>query len=285
MFTTAQSQSLHQSSRRSATPVLSPLSSPLNNKIVLITGCSSGIGEACARIFAEHGANVMLCARRAERLEKLRLDLQQKYSVKIHCLKLDVCDKCAVKDTINNLPPAWQNIDVLVNNAGLAAGFDKFQDAEISDWEQMVDTNVKGLLYITRAAINGMIARNSGHIINIGSVAGHDIYPRGSVYAATKHAVNAITRSLRLDLCGTKLRVTSVDPGMVDTEFSEVRFKGDKERAKSVYAGMTPLDVADVADAVYYCASRPPHVNISELVVFPIDQAGITTVHRQTIDN
>jgi len=257
------------------------MSKKITNEIVLITGASSGIGAACAKIFAQHGAKLILCARRLDHLQKLAQDLEGQYNTITRCVQLDVRNEHLVQQAVNALPGTWQNITLLVNNAGLAAGIDKLQDALIADWQQMIDTNISGLLYVTRAVINGMINRGKGHIINIGSVAGHEIYSGGTVYAATKHAVNAITRSLRLDLCGTNVRVSSIDPGMTLTEFSEVRFKGDLQRAQNVYAGMTPLAPEDVADAVYYCASRPAHVNITELVMYPTDQAGIAMVNRK----
>jgi 3-hydroxy acid dehydrogenase / malonic semialdehyde reductase len=253
----------------------------LKNKTVLITGATSGIGEACARYFAKEGARILMCARRGERLQDFAAKLQKSFSVEVHHFVLDIRHQEAVANAIKNLPKDWQVIDVLVNNAGLARGMDNFYEGEINDWDEMIDTNLKGLLYMTRQVLPGMVKRDSGHVINIGSVAGHDIYPKGDVYCATKHAVNAFTRALRLDLLGTKIRVTTVDPGLVETEFSIVRFKGDMEKAKNFYKGLTPLTADDVADAVLYCAAAPAHVNISELIIMPTDQAGIMTVNRK----
>ena len=253
----------------------------LKNKIVLVTGASSGIGGACAKIFAEHGANIILCARRGERIKQLVTELVSQYSVKCHALELDVRDRGKVAKEIGALPAAWQNIDILINNAGLAAGMNKIQDGDIEDWEKMIDTNLKGLLYMTRAVLPGMIERNSGHVINIGSVAGHEVYPNGNVYCATKHAVYALTKGLKMDVLGSKVRVSSVDPGMTETEFSIVRWRGDTERAKKFYAGMQPLTALDVADTVYYCASRPLHVNILDIIMMPVAQSAAMQVHRE----
>lgn len=250
------------------------------NKIVLITGASSGIGAACAEQFAMAGAKLLLCARRLELVEALAANLQEKYGVMNHAFQLDVRDSAAVETAINNLPLAWQSVDILINNAGLAAGMDTVHEGDIQDWEAMIDTNVKGLLYMTRAVLQGMVERNEGHIINIGSVAGHTVYPKGAVYCASKFAVDAITHGLRMDLLGKKIRVSTVDPGMVETNFSVVRFKGDDQRADAVYDGMTPLTAEDVADAVFYCATRPAHVNISGIMIMPTDQAAATMVAR-----
>jgi len=248
----------------------------ITNKIVLITGASSGIGKACAELFAQQGAKLILCARREDRLNKLKNELINKYNSSVFAVKLDVSDRHAVDKCIKNLPREWQSIAVLINNAGLALGFDKVHVANIDDWEVMIDTNIKALLYVTKAVLDGMIERRAGHIINIGSIAGHEVYSNASVYIATKHAVDAITRCLRLDLAEAEgnIRVTSIDPGMVVTEFSEVRFKGDKQKAAKVYEGMTPLSADDIADAVFYCASRPEHVNVSDMIIYPTDQAG-----------
>jgi 3-hydroxy acid dehydrogenase/malonic semialdehyde reductase len=253
----------------------------LKNQIVCITGASSGIGAACAELFAQHGAKLLLIARRQERLQTYAKTLQQQ-GTEVHLLTLDVRHAQEVQQAFAELPAAWQNIEILINNAGLAAGINKFPQADIADWEVMIDTNVKGLLYITRAIVPGMVARKNGHIVNIGSIAGHEVYPGGSVYCATKHAVAAITKGLRQDLLGTGVRVSTVDPGMVHTEFSQVRFKGDAARAAAVYADMTPLTAEDIAEAVYYCVSRPAHVNIAEMLILPTDQAAAQMVHRAT---
>lgn len=253
---------------------------PLNNQIILITGASSGIGEACATLMAKNGAKLILAARRKAQLETLASVLKQAYQTESHILELDVSDRSAVTRSLDSLPIHWQTIDILLNNAGAAQGLDFIQEGNIDDWEKMIDVNIKGLLYMTRALLPSMIERKSGHIINIGSIAGHQTYPKGNVYSATKHAVRALTDSMRLDLSGTNIRVSSVDPGMVNTEFSNVRFKGDTARVDSVYANTVPLTAADIADVVCYCASRPAHVNISDVVVMPTMQASMTVVHR-----
>jgi serine 3-dehydrogenase len=253
----------------------------LKDKIVFITGASSGIGESSARAFAALGARVLLCGRRAERIEKLARALESEHKSVVHTFRLDVRDQAAVDRAIAGLPAEWRAIDVLVNNAGLSRGLDKLPHGLLSDWEEMIDTNVKGLLYVTRAVLPGLIERGRGHIINIGSIAGHEVYPAGNVYCATKFAVRALSKGLRLDLNGTPIRVSEVAPGMVETEFSLVRFHGDAERAGKVYQGLTPLAPDDVADAVVWCATRPLHVNVSEVVVMPTAQASTTLVHRK----
>lgn len=252
----------------------------LKDLLVFITGASSGIGRACAEAFAKQGARLLLAARRLDRLETLAADLRTRFGVEVSCFQLDVTSRSEVETKLSQLPEAWSKIDVLVNNAGLSRGLDKLHEALIEDWEEMIDTNVKGLLYVSRKVIPGMVARHRGHVINIGSIAGHEAYPGGSVYCATKHAVNAITRSLRMDLLGTPIRVSSIDPGMVETEFSVVRFHGDEERASKVYQGLQPLAPEDVADAVLYMANCPPHVNISEMIIMPTAQASATLSHR-----
>jgi 3-hydroxy acid dehydrogenase / malonic semialdehyde reductase len=248
---------------------------------VLITGASAGIGAACARAFAREGARLVLAARRAERLRALSDELRAAHGTEAHLLELDVRDADAVAERLGGLPAEWAEVDVLVNNAGLGRGLDKLWEGDPAGWDEMVDTNVRGLLYVTRAVLPGMVARGRGHVINLGSVAGHEVYPGGAVYCATKHAVDAVTRGLRMDLLGTGVRVSTVDPGMVETEFSVVRFHGDAERAKNVYRGMTPLTAADVAETVLWCATRPPHVNIDQVILKPTDQASATLVHRQ----
>lgn len=250
-------------------------------KTVLITGASSGIGAACAKLFSQHNARLILCARRIDRISELAQQLKREHGTDCHLLPLDVRDFSNVKQELASLPKVWQDIDVLVNNAGLAAGLEPLQTADVQDWEDMIDTNVKGLLYMTRLILPRMIERNTGHVINIGSIAGHQVYPKGSVYCATKHAVKAISQGLRQDVFGTDIRVSSVDPGAVETNFSLVRFKGDKAKADAVYAGMTPLAPENVADAVFYCASRPPHVNISEMIVMPTSQAAAMMTARK----
>jgi 3-hydroxy acid dehydrogenase / malonic semialdehyde reductase len=248
----------------------------LQGSCVLITGASSGIGRACAEAFAAQGARLVLTARRRDRLDKLAAELD----VPTLPVELDVRDRAAVEHVVRTLPPEWAAIDVLVNNAGLAAGLDPVQDGDPDDWDRMVDTNVKGLLYVTRAVVPGMISRGRGHVINIGSIAGHETYPNGAVYCATKAAVDRITTGLRLDVSGTEIKVSTIDPGLVETEFSTVRFHGDEERASRVYAGVTPLTGADIADTVVWVASRPAHVQVAEVIVLAAAQASATTVYR-----
>lgn len=242
---------------------------------VLVTGASAGIGAACARAFAAAGARLVLTARRLHRLEALAAELRQEHGTTTQLIALDVRDAASIPETLGEL-----EVDVLVNNAGLGRGVDKVYEADPADWDEMIDTNVKGLLYVTRAVLPGMVKRGRGHVINIGSVAGHEVYPGGAVYCSTKHAVGAITKGLRMDLLGTGVRVSTVDPGLVETEFSVVRYRGDQERADKVYAGMTPLSPEDIADAVLWCATRPPHVNIDEIILKPLDQASATLVRR-----
>jgi serine 3-dehydrogenase len=250
----------------------------LENRLVFVTGASSGIGEACARAFAAEGARLLLAARREERLATVASDL----GVETHTITLDVRDREAVERAVAALPPEWSAIDVLVNNAGLARGLDKLHEGSPDDWDQMIDTNVKGLLYVTRAVVPGMVVRGRGHVVNIGSTAGHEVYPGGNVYCASKHAVDAITKGLRMDVVDTPIRVSTVDPGMVETDFSLVRFHGDAERARKVYANIDPLTPADIADAVVYCVTRPPHVQINEIILSPTSQAGALVFHRRT---
>jgi len=252
----------------------------LRDKIVFITGASSGIGMSCARIFAADGARILMAARRLDRLNKLAAELRAAAKVPVHAFALDVRDQQAVERAVGGLPPEWAAIDVLINNAGLSRGLDKIHEAKLSDWEEMIDTNIKGLLYVSRAVIPGMVKRGAGHVINIGSIAGHELYPGGNVYCGTKFAVKAISQGIRIDLVATPIRVSSVDPGMVETEFSLVRYHGDKEKADKTYKGFKPLSPDDIADAVHYCATRPPHVNINDMIVMPQAQAGVLVVNR-----
>jgi len=247
--------------------------SSLINKIVLITGASAGIGAACAKTFAEQGAKLILNARREDRIDELSASLKNKYGTEIKKLIFDIRNQSQVKEAFQSLPDDWKNVDILINNAGLARGTDRIQDGNISEWEEVIDTNIKGLLYITREVLPYMIEREVGHVINIGSVAGREVYVGGNVYCATKFAVNAISKAIRADALDKKIRVSSVDPGMVETEFSIVRFNGDKDKAKQVYEGLQPLTPEDIADAVVYCATRPPHVNINEILLTPLAQA------------
>jgi 3-hydroxy acid dehydrogenase / malonic semialdehyde reductase len=253
---------------------------PLTGKTVLITGASSGIGRACAEAFADHGARLIVAARRIDRLKKLARELSNSRHVDVLARQLDVTDRPAVGAAINRLPQAWREIDILVNNAGLSRGLEKIQEGIFQNWEEMIDTNIKGLLYVTRAILPGMVARGRGHIVNIGSIAGHEVYPGGNVYCATKHAVKALNKALRLDLLGTGIRVTTVDPGMTETEFSLVRFRGDRERASKVYQGLQPLTAGDIAEAVVWSCSRPPHVNVEQLIITPTDQASVSMVNK-----
>ncbi|QIR39870.1 SDR family oxidoreductase [Tolypothrix sp. PCC 7910] len=254
----------------------------LQNQIILITGASSGIGTACAKVFAGAGARLILAARRLERLQELAANLSEEFGTETHLLQLDVRDRLAVESAISSLPAAWSEIDILINNAGLSRGLDKLHEGSFEDWEEMIDTNIKGLLYLTRYVVPGMVKRDRGHVVNIGSIAGHQTYPNGNVYCGTKAAVRAISEGLKQDLLGTPVRVTSVDPGMVETEFSDVRFHGDSDRAKKVYQGVQPLTPEDVADVIFFCTTRSPHVNINEVVLMPVDQASATLVNRRT---
>jgi serine 3-dehydrogenase len=252
----------------------------LKNRNVFITGASSGIGEACAVAFAREGANLLLAARRKERIDRLARNLEDTYRVMTHTVQLDVRSNDQVEKAMSSLPPAWDHIDILLNNAGLSRGLVKLHAGEIQDWDEMIDTNVKGLLYVTRAVLPGMVRRNSGHVINMGSIAGHEVYPNGNVYCASKYAVTAISQGLKMDLLGTNVRVSSVDPGLVETEFSEVRFRGDSQRAAQAYVNMRPLKGEDIAEIVIFCATRPLHVDIAQVTVMPTDQASVNHVHR-----
>lgn len=253
----------------------------IKEQVVLITGASSGIGASCAKMFAQEGASLILSARRPDKLAAVAAEIKEAYQSKVYLLEMDVSDRTAVELSCASLPETWQNIDILVNNAGLSRGLDKLQEGDIQNWEEMIDTNVKGLLYVTRTLLPGMVERNRGHIINIGSIAGHQAYPGGNVYCATKAAVRSLTEGLKMDLLGTPIRVSSVDPGTVETDFSNVRFRGDTERAKKVYQGMNPLTPDDIAEIVVFCATRPANVNISELLVLATDQSSATMVNRR----
>lgn len=251
------------------------------NKTIFITGASSGIGAATAKRFAQENARLLLCARRIDRLKELADQIKNEYKVEVHYFQLDVQNKDAVAQALKKLPDNWRDIDILINNAGLARGMHKLHEGDIQDWEEMIDTNLKGLLYITRAVLIGMVAKNNGHIINLGSIAGHQVYPNGNVYCATKFAVRGLTESLRTDLVGTDIRVSLISPGMVETEFSQVRFHGDEQRAKSVYQGLQPLTGDDIAETIYFAAAAPKHVNISEIIVMPVAQASVMLTSRK----
>lgn len=243
------------------------------NKIVLITGATSGIGEACARKFASAGYSLIITGRRTERLEKLKASLETEYPTEVISLTFDVQDRLAVNEAIEGLSAPWKQIDILINNAGLAAGRDLFEDADMDDWETMLNTNVHGLLYVSKAVLPFMIARKSGHIINMGSIAGKEVYEKGNVYCASKFAVDAINRGMRIDLLKHNIKVTAVHPGAVETEFALVRFKGDEEKAAATYTGITPLTAGDIADTIFYCASLPAHVCINDLIITCTQQA------------
>ncbi len=254
----------------------------LEGKSVFITGASSGIGAACAAAFAREGARLLLCARREDRLEAVAAQIASETGAIIRVLALDVRDQSAVAAAIAGLPEAWKGIDILVNNAGLSRGLEKIHDGLLSDWEEMIDTNVKGLLYVTREVVRGMVTRGAGgHVINIGSIAGREAYPGGNVYCGTKAAVRLLTEGMRIDLLDSSIRVSAIDPGMVETEFSLVRFHGDAARASKVYAGMTPLSGGDVAEIAVFIATRPAHVNVAEVLLLPAAQASATIVHRR----
>lgn len=250
----------------------------LKNKTALITGATSGIGRATAYLFAESGAKLILCGRRNDRLQTISKELSHK--TEVYTLQFDVRDKETVFKKIESLPDAFSKIDILINNAGNAHGLDSFQNGNIEDWDAMLDINVKGLLYMSKAVVPMMLKNNSGHIINIGSTAGKEVYPNGNVYCASKHAVDAINQGMRLDLNGKGIRVGAINPGLVETEFSEVRFKGDTDRAQKVYQNFTPLRPEDIADIILFAVTRPPHVNIADLTVMCLDQASSTIVNK-----
>lgn len=249
-------------------------------KIALITGATSGIGKASAHKLAQNNYNLILTGRRQDYLENLKKELGIKYKCDVLTLNFDIRDVAMVNDMIDNIPEAWKKIDVLINNAGLAAGLSPIQDGDLEDWDQMIDTNVKGLLYITKKVVPLMIENDHGHIINISSIAGKEVYENGNVYCATKHAVDALTKGMRIDLVKHNIKVTSISPGMVETEFSLVRFKGDQAKADKVYEGLTPLFADDVAEAILFAVTRPAHVNINDMLIMPTAQANITTTHR-----
>ncbi len=255
---------------------------PLAGKVAFITGASSGIGAACAKSFAHAGARLLLAARREDRLREMVADLRAAGAEDVHTVALDVRDKKQVEAVVDGLPAAWKAIDILINNAGLSRGLEKVYEGHVDDWEEMIDTNVKGLLYVTRAVVPGMVKRGSGHVVNLGSTAGHMTYPNGAVYCASKAAENRITEGLREDLLGTPVRVTTIDPGMVETEFSKVRFHGDEGRAAKVYQGLTPLQAEDVADAILWALTRPAHVNIAQVLLTSVDQANSLLFNRRT---
>lgn len=250
------------------------------NTIVLITGATSGIGKACAQKFAAAKNDLIITGRRKERLDDLKKELEAAHGVKVLPLCFDVQDKEAAFSAINDLPKAWQNISILINNAGLALGRDNFEDADLKDWETMLNTNVNGLIYVSRAVLPFMIAQKKGHIINMGSVAGKQVYEKGNGYCASKFAVDALSKAMRIDLLKHNIKVTGIHPGAVETEFSLVRFKGDTATADATYKGITPLTGADIADIIFYCASLPAHVCINDLTVTPTQQADALYFNR-----
>ncbi|WP_316772360.1 SDR family NAD(P)-dependent oxidoreductase [Pedobacter frigiditerrae] len=249
-------------------------------KIALITGASSGIGEACAHIFAQQGYHLILLGRREDRLEKIAHHLATKYAIEVKKIQADVRDKENINYVLETLPAVWKNVDVLINNAGLSRGLDPIDKGDTDDWDVMIDTNIKGLLYVSKVVTNWMVAQKKGHIINIGSIAGKEVYANGNVYCATKHAVDALNKAMRIDLLPHGIKVTGIHPGAVETEFSIVRFKGDEGRAKKVYVGFEPLIADDIADAIWYAVSRPAHVNINDMLIMPTAQANGNLIKR-----
>ncbi|MDX9942326.1 MAG: SDR family oxidoreductase [Bacteroidales bacterium] len=250
-------------------------------KITMITGATSGIGRACAMRFASLGHKLILTGRRVNRLENLKKEIENTHEVAVLVLDFDVRNNHDVRAAIDGLSEEWKEIDILINNAGLALGLDPIEEGSLEDWEQMIDTNIKGLLYVTRAVAPGMKARKTGHIINIGSIAGREVYPKGNVYCSTKHAVDALSQGMRIDLLSHGIRVTQISPGAVKTEFSKVRFHGDEERAQNVYKGFKPLEGDDVAGVVAYVTTLPPHVNINDLLIMPTAQASAAIFHKE----
>ena len=249
--------------------------------IAFITGATAGIGKATAEIFAKNGYNIIITGRRKERLDEFSFYLKSTFNVNVLTLNFDVRKLREVETAVNSIPAEWKNINVLVNNAGLAVGLSTIQEGDIDDWERMIDTNIKGLLYVTRTIAPLMSANDSGHIINIGSIAGKEVYANGNVYCATKHAVDALSKSMRIDMLPHSIKVTAINPGMVETEFSIIRFKGDEDRAKKPYLGIEPLKAEDIAETIYWCASRPAHVNINDIIITPTVQANATTTFRK----
>lgn len=249
------------------------------SKTAFITGATSGIGKATAELFARNNINLVICGRRQERLDTLQKELSEQ--VKVHTLNFDVRNKQSVLAAIDSLPIEFSKIDILINNAGNAHGLEPIQEGSTEDWDAMLDINVKGLLYVSKALIPQMVERESGHIINIGSTAGKEVYPKGNVYCASKHAVDAINQGMRIDLNPYGIRVGAVNPGLVETEFSNVRFKGDNQRAHNVYKGFKPLKPEDIADVIYFVVTRPYHVNIADLIVMPTAQASSTIVRKE----
>lgn len=253
----------------------------MNNNIAFITGATAGIGKATAELFAKNGYDLIITGRRKERLDEFSNYLKSTYKTDVLSLNFDVRELKQVESAVNSIPENWKKINVLLNNAGLAAGLGTIQEGNIDDWERMIDTNIKGLLYMTRTVAPVMVKNGFGHIVNIGSIAGKEVYANGNVYCATKHAVDALNKGMRIDLLPHNIKVTAINPGMVETEFSVVRFNGDEDRAKSVYKGLQPLLPEDIAETVYWVASRPAHVNINDVIIMPAVQANSTTAIRK----
>ncbi|KIO76703.1 short-chain dehydrogenase [Pedobacter lusitanus] len=250
-------------------------------KTALITGATSGIGKSCAHLFAQQGYQLVLVARREDKLNEIARHLADKYAIEVKTLIADVRNNAVLTAVLEGLPQQWKQIDVLINNAGLSQGLDPIDKGDTTDWDTMIDTNVKGLLYVTKIVSGWMISAKKGHIINIGSIAGKEVYPNGNVYCATKHAVDALNKGMRMDLLPHGIKVTAINPGMVETEFSVVRFKGDEDKAKKVYEGLEPLLAQDIADAIWFAVSRPAHVNINDMLIMPAAQASATLVNRK----
>lgn len=253
----------------------------LKGKTVLVTGATAGIGRETAKLFAKEGCSLILTGRREDRLSSLKKELEQGHGVAVSVHSFDISSRSGCEGFVSSIPAEFRDVDILVNNAGVGRGMDKLHEGSVDDWEEMIDTNVKGLLYITRLIVPGMVKRNSGHIINVGSIAGQEVYPGGNIYCASKHAVHAISQALRMELVDTPLRVTEIAPGMVETEFSVVRFHGDREQANNVYKGLDPLIGIDIAELIIFVADRPAHVQINEVIVMPTAQATATISHRK----
>lgn len=251
------------------------------NKIALITGASSGIGEACAHVFAREGFKLVLTGRQADKLENLASALNIQYQTEVAVATFDIRDKAAVQHNLETLPESWKKVDVLINNAGLSQGLEPINQGNPEDWDVMIDTNIKGLLYASKVVSNWMIANGSGHIVNLGSIAGKEVYPNGNVYCATKHAVDALNKAMRVDLLPQGIKVSAINPGAVETNFSNIRFKGDTDRAKKVYEGFEPLVAADIAETIWFIVSRPAHVNINDLTIMPTAQANAVNFARK----
>lgn len=252
----------------------------IKNKVVFITGASSGIGKATAYEFAKEGCKIVLTARRLDKIKEIKEDLEKNFNIEVLALKLDVTKKDEVKEVIKSIKEPFRDVDILINNAGLASGLNKIQDGNTDDWDIMIDTNVKGLLYVTRTLLKKMILKDTSSIINVSSVSGKEVYAEGAVYCATKHAVDAITKGLRMGLLGTNVKVSSINPGLVETEFSKVRFKGDKNKAEEVYKGLKPLSPEDIAECIVFMAKTKSHVNIADVLILPTAQASVSLTHR-----